>query len=89
MLYYDDSYATECETVVTGVLEEDGRKYLILRENLCYPQGGGEKGDRGTLEWEGGTARVLKALRGPDGPVLATDAEDPALLVGKTRSNGG
>lgn len=84
MLYYDDSYATECRTVVTGILDEAGRKYLVLRDNLFYPQGGGKKGDRGTLEWEGGTVRVLKALRGPDGPVLATDAEDPALLVGKT-----
>ena len=35
--------------------DEKGRPLVILNRTICYPQGGGQKGDRGTLTLPNGT----------------------------------
>lgn len=44
--YYDDSYRREYEAIVTAVLPEG----LVLDSTIFYPEGGGQRGDRGLVD---------------------------------------
>lgn len=44
--YYDDSYRREDEAIVTAVLPEG----LVLDSTIFYPEGGGQRGDRGLVD---------------------------------------
>ena len=76
-LFRDDSYLKECEATVTGAA--DGA--VILDRTVFYPMGGGQPGDTGTIEWEGGHAKIVDTRYGDDGSIchlLEADAELPA-----------
>jgi Ser-tRNA(Ala) deacylase AlaX len=47
--YEKDPYARQLSTEVTVVGEAEGRRFAVLRDTLCYPGGGGQPYDRGTL----------------------------------------
>jgi misacylated tRNA(Ala) deacylase len=55
-LYHTDSYVYEFDALVTGVREQA----VALDRTAFYPGGGGQPNDVGTLESEGGRARVHK-----------------------------
>ena len=44
--YYDDPYRREDEAIVTAVLPEG----LVLDSTIFYPEGGGQRGDRGLVD---------------------------------------
>ncbi|NLW06787.1 MAG: alanine--tRNA ligase [Clostridia bacterium] len=44
--------------------------YVILDRTPCYPEGGGQVGDRGWLTWTGGQAEVKDTRRLPDGHII-------------------
>jgi len=76
-LFRDDAYLTRSEAVVTGKSPEGG---LILDRCLFYPQGGGQPGDSGWLEWDGGA----KPGRGvvPIATTVSGDGDDIILIPG-------
>jgi len=45
--FYEDPYLTEIKTVVTGAFTENNQNIIQLRDNIFYPRGGGQKGDKG------------------------------------------
>ncbi|MBI4811847.1 hypothetical protein HY798_00120 [Candidatus Falkowbacteria bacterium] len=47
--FYNDPYRKEIKTKIKSVFEEDGKSCIVLEENIFYPQGGGQRGDRGVL----------------------------------------
>jgi misacylated tRNA(Ala) deacylase len=47
--FSDDAYATECATTVERVNDQGG---TVLAATVFYPSGGGQPGDRGTLQLE-------------------------------------
>ena len=51
LLFRDDAYLRTAEATVLGVNERGG---LILDRSIFYPTGGGQPGDKGTLELEDG-----------------------------------
>ena len=53
-LFREDSYLRTCEARVLAV-DEAG---VVLDRTVCYPLGGGQPGDTGTLRWDGGSAIV-------------------------------
>ncbi|MEM1983696.1 MAG: alanine--tRNA ligase [Candidatus Korarchaeum sp.] len=57
LLYYQDPYMLEFEARALGYV--DGK--LLLDSTAFYPEGGGQPPDLGTVEWEGGSARVVGA----------------------------
>lgn len=62
-LYQSDSYLRTAEMAVSG-LHEDG---LLVSRSVFYPQGGGQPGDRGTIELaDGSMVPVLGTRYGPD-----------------------
>ena len=58
-LYQTDSYLQKFDAIVTAT---DGQA-VALDRTAFYPGGGGQPNDVGTLTWEGGSVRVIKAKR--------------------------
>jgi len=44
--------------------------YLVLERTPCYPEGGGQVGDRGSLNWPGGQAEIKDTRRLPNGHIV-------------------
>ena len=55
LLYQTDSYLRETDATATRV---EG-KQVALDRTIFYAQGGGQPADHGTLQWDGGSARVI------------------------------
>ena len=47
--YERDPFATSLETRILRCGEEKGRPFVILEDTVCYPEGGGQPCDLGTL----------------------------------------
>ncbi len=77
LLYHTDSYLRRMDAIVTRL---EGAR-VALDRTVFYAQGGGQPADHGTLQWDGGQARVFDvrkvgeevwhALEGPLPPVGA------------------
>ena len=61
-VYYEDSYLQELEAKVQSI---DGRA-VVLDRTICYPEGGGQPGDRGFL----GESRILDTQKGEGGAII-------------------
>ena len=73
-LYRDDAYLRTCEATVVAL--EDGA--LILDRTICYPLGGGQPGDTGSVSWADGTATIVDTRYGAGGNIRHVLAEgDP------------
>jgi misacylated tRNA(Ala) deacylase len=66
-LFRNDPYAREAEATVIALAPGGG---VVLDRSLFYPQGGGQPGDSGWLEWQGGRLAVVNAVRGEGGAVV-------------------
>ncbi|WP_406676509.1 alanine--tRNA ligase [Moorella sp. ACPs] len=51
-------------------LAEGESGYVVLDRTPCYPEGGGQVGDQGSLAWPGGAAGVLDTRRLPGGKIV-------------------
>jgi misacylated tRNA(Ala) deacylase len=58
---YRDTYLRECSATVARIIDRGG---VILDQSVFYPTGGGQPGDRGSLVWEGGEAKIATAVKG-------------------------
>ena len=74
-LFREDSYLRSCQAAVTAV---DGNVVRCDR-TVCYPLGGGQPGDTGTMTWDGGSATVVdtRYVDGEIGHVLEEGAPAP------------
>jgi len=77
-LLFRDAYARACETEVVAVTPEGG---IVPAASVFYPTGGGQPGDRGTLNWDGGAADVVTTVKAEGGLalILAEGADAPAV----------
>jgi misacylated tRNA(Ala) deacylase len=82
-LYRSDAYLTQAEAVVRAHTAEGG---LLLDRTLFYPQGGGQPGDSGVVEWPGGRIEIGTTVKsvGGNGSVLVPAAPGPLPAVGAT-----
>ena len=83
--HYYKQYQKEIETVITGSFSEDGKNYFQVEENIFYPQGGGQKGDRGWIEAEDKKYRVLNTIKdqySDDGVLIEVEDVLPSSMVG-------
>lgn len=60
MLYYEDAYLTEFHSRVLRVLD---RNQVVLEQTNFYPEGGGQPGDTGVLEFDGRKSKVVDAQK--------------------------
>lgn len=75
-LYRSDSHARSAEARIIAITPEGG---LIADPMLFYPQGGGQPGDSGWIDWDGGRIIIATTLKGEDGASVMVPAE-PAPL---------
>ena len=65
-LYHADPYRTMVTTTVAFSFAEEGKTHVALAESVFYPKGGGQKGDRGTLDFGDRTLKVIDTLKDPE-----------------------
>jgi misacylated tRNA(Ala) deacylase len=71
-LYRTDAYARSATARIVGQTPEGG---LIAEPALFYPQGGGQPGDSGWIDWDGGRVTVATTLKGEGGTSIMLAAE--------------
>ncbi len=76
---YRDAYLRRAETRIVGRTEDGG---LIPAASVFYPTGGGQPGDKGVLQWDGGTVAIVDTRKHENGLVLIPDAPVQGLEVG-------
>ena len=74
-LFREDSYLKECEATVAEAAP--GR--IVLERTVFYPQGGGQPGDTGILEWDGQSVEVIDTRYGENGSIQHLVAEGSAM----------
>jgi len=76
-LFRDDAYLQDCTATVTAINDRGG---IVLDRTVFYPTGGGQPGDAGVLNWQGGEAAIVTAVKGgaPD-EIVHVPAEGAAL----------
>jgi misacylated tRNA(Ala) deacylase len=83
-LYLENPYLDLAEATVTAVGTDGG---LYVDRSIFYPQGGGQPGDRGSIEWGTGFRTNIKnAVYSPDRAsiVLIPDEEQELPQLGQT-----
>ncbi|WP_422073605.1 alanyl-tRNA editing protein [Tranquillimonas rosea] len=76
LLFRDDPYAREAESIVTAVTDEGG---IVPEASLFYPTGGGQPGDSGRLDWAGGSVEIATTVKSQNGGVILVPAEPTGL----------
>jgi alanyl-tRNA synthetase/misacylated tRNA(Ala) deacylase len=87
-LFYDQKYLKEFKTKYVSSFQKDGHNCIVLDESIFYPQGGGQKGDRGRLVIDGtsyNVANTIKNQNSEPGEILLLTDE----LVPEAPKNGG
>jgi len=74
-VYYEEPYLKSLEATVVAITD-DG---IILDKTICYPEGGGQSGDRGKI----GGCPLLDTVKGKEGVILHK-VENPTFKVGDT-----
>ncbi|MDD4574399.1 MAG: alanyl-tRNA editing protein, partial [Sphaerochaeta sp.] len=72
-VYYEEPYLKTLKATVLAILD-DG---VILDQTICYPEGGGQSGDRGKI----GGSTLLDTVKGEEGVILHK-VENPTFAVG-------
>lgn len=79
-LYRTDAYARTVQARIVAHTPEGG---LIADPALFYPQGGGQPGDSGWIDWAGGRLPIATTVKGEGGESVMLAAEPlPAPPVG-------
>lgn len=76
--YHIDPYDQSLEATVVALGNHRGKPFVILDQTICYPEGGGQPGDKGTLN----TVSIVDTITDDDGQILHLLATKPDLSVG-------
>lgn len=75
-LFRDDAYLKQAPATVVEVNDMGG---VILDASLFYPTGGGQPGDKGRLEWDGGSCDIATTVKGQGDQIVLVPSEGSAL----------
>lgn len=75
-LFQQDPYRKSAPGRVVAHTERGG---VVLDASLFYPTGGGQPGDRGSLNWAGGEMEVATTVKGEAGEIVLVPAEGASL----------
>jgi len=64
-LFREDAYLQSCNATVIA----SGDGFISTDRTVCYPLGGGQPGDTGSLTWSGGRAAIVDTRYGADGGI--------------------
>lgn len=66
-LYYQNGNLRSARVILLESFEENERNYVKLRDDFFYPQGGGQKGDRGLIICGGQEYKVVNTIKDKSG----------------------
>lgn len=83
-LYYNASYQTDFDTVITDIVEIDGKQALILARSAFYPTSGGQPFDLGklTVSQTGEVLEIVDVIAGD----VKQETDQPVLHILKSTS---
>lgn len=61
--YYTDKDKKQLDTHIVDIFERDNKCFVKFEDSLFYPQGGGQKGDRGFIEVDGKRFAVANSIK--------------------------
>lgn len=85
--FYENPYLTEINTIITGAFIENNQNCIQVADNIFYPRGGGQKGDKGTLTINGTKYNVVDTIKDPyneEGIIMITVEKVPENAKGQT-----
>ena len=82
LLYQTDSYMKEFQAKVQTVIHE--KHAIILDQTAFYPGGGGQVPDKGTIQFNGKSANLVRAKHSEEGLLHILEENDPLPEVGDT-----
>ena len=85
-LFFEGKYLKEYLTIVSEVFTKDDKFYVKLEDYIFYPQGGGQKGDRGKLIIDGNEYQIINTIKDFDDVndiVINVDSEIDSKYIGK------
>ncbi len=77
-MYYKAPYLDEFEAHIVKVINLEGSSYVVLDRTCFFPEGGGQPGDMGHLQFSSGELKVMD-----------TKAEDDVIVHISSKSVGG
>jgi alanyl-tRNA synthetase len=85
LLYYENAYLKECKSKILDAFESDEKYFIRLDNNIFYPQGGGQKGDKGVILVNNETYQVINCVKDDEkNPLIILDKNCPKDNIGKT-----
>ena len=61
--YYEDKNKKELSTKIVDIFEENNKCFIRLEDSIFYPQGGGQKGDRGYLIIDNQKYTIMNSIK--------------------------
>ncbi len=83
-LYYQDNCLHKIKTILKDSFEEDGHNCVKFEDDIFYPQGGGQRGDRGIIVCDGNEYKVVNTVKDSAqiSSLIFTDVLVPKKYVG-------
>ncbi len=85
-VFNDDAYKKEIQTKIKHVFEENGKICVDLDDNIFYPKGGGQKGDKGVLIYDDKRIKVVDTIKDQydeAGAILIVETKPEEGIIGK------
>lgn len=81
--YYEDKTKKELKTVIKDTFKENDRCFVRLEDSIFYPQGGGQKGDRGYLVLDNQKYNIVNSIKDEGyNSILIMDCEVDRKYIG-------
>lgn len=81
--YYEEKNKKELETKIINTFEENGKYFIRLEDSIFYPQGGGQKGDRGYLIIDKQKYNIVNSVKDEEyNSILIIDQEVDKKYIG-------
>ena len=78
--YLENPNMSECQSIVLRASQDERGEYVVFRESIFYPQGGGQPADQGCFTWKNGQAKI-KDVRNMEGEIrhyCVFDSDNPS-----------
>ena len=81
--YYEDKSVSQIQTKIVKAFSEGDKHFVCFEDHLYYPQGGGQKGDRGCIEIDDQSIQIVNTIKDETMTPYCIVEEDLSDAIGK------